>query len=183
MFDVLQQLMDGFNRVPNVTGEAVEIDGQHYYVIERLSNLRGGYKAVEIDDPDDRNVFGKPLILICHRPTFDAELASILAKKRQERQLAFVSKAKAAQPETTEGTGFLLKRSTPWTVLMPSDKAVINAPCNILDCPARWAWSNSPMPKRVSDDKLLDCFCEGHRVLVDAYLAEHPDAWPPEVAE
>jgi hypothetical protein len=140
-------------------------------VLQKLEKFVALFLAVEVTGPDDRDVVGKPVVVITHKPTLEAYQKREASAKLRKEQGELVGKAKLYYEQQANRS-----YNTEWTTPMPHDKAPANCTCGV-GCPAREF--NSLNPKDRPHEEYLDTFCADHRPLVDAYLLEHPDAWPP----
>lgn len=147
----------------------------------------GVYYAVEAKGPDDRAVFGKPVVLVPHEPSLRKIRERSESAERSRVQAAFLVAVRESTPDVEVITGFLApQKRKAWESPMPIDVAPINSPCGV-KCPARWLSSRnaqSAPPSYVAPEHpgLLDTLCEKHRAMVDTYLKDNPDAWPPKPA-
>lgn len=162
-----------------------EWDGKWWLLTQEHPTYAGVFYGVEAKGPDDRAVFGKPVVLVPHEPTLAKIRKRSEAAARSRVQSAFLISVGASTPDVEIPTGFLAPRKgKAWEVPMALHLAPINAPCGST-CPARWLSSGkfaqaAPHNYVASEHAdLIGTLCDGHRSMVEAYLVEHPDAWPP----
>jgi len=166
--------------------------GKHFILLWKMTGFHGAFVGVEVEGPDDKSVHGKPLCFVNHAEiraeSFKAEKAVLRGKAQSE----FVRKVEAFYHEKGEtievAQGFLRskQRVSPWSRLQPElRKHLEKGPeCPSPECRG-WARSSLFGFGRIFEsvpehDRFVDDgFCVEHRKLVEAYLAENPDEWPP----
>lgn len=88
MFDFLGMFGNPDDDKP--VGQHYVVDEQTYFIVAKVAAFRGTFLAVRVENDKDRQVFRKPVELILHQPTFDAETAKaalvLFSKRRSARQ-------------------------------------------------------------------------------------------------
>lgn len=162
-----------------------EWGGKWWLLTAEHPTYAGVFYAVEAGGPDDRAVFGKPVVLVPHEPSLAKIRRKNEADTRRHVQTVFLTLVWNSTPDVeSHETGFPGRKRKAWETLMPLHLAPINSPCGTT-CPARWLapgkFAQAAPPSYVASEHadLIGTLCDGHRAMVEAYLAEHPDAWPP----
>lgn len=145
----------------------------HYFVLSKLDDFAALFLAVKLDNAEDKIVYGKPTVVIAHRPTLLAHQEKQKADEQRARQVEFQKAVVAYYRELHPGLYPSL--SSPWGRLMPHSKAPAATTCRA-GCFARKSLVFSRPQKEPTS--FLDTFCDGHRALIEAYLTENPDARP-----
>jgi len=114
-------------------------DGQWFLILHKLDAFMGAFLAVEVDGPEDRRAFDKPVQMILHQPTFDKAQERVRQNERLRIQKAFVD-----QVRDSEWSRLLLKN-----IALPNGKLQKACPQS---CPAKviygGVWRGSGVPAR-----------------------------------
>ena len=164
-------------------GEVVNDQGRYFLLLSKLEEIVGTFLGVEVSGPRDHTLHGKSLVPVVYIPEVtkwneEKHLADTL-----EEQQKFVRLVRDAQPQvrrSDDGGNYTINA---WNALMHPDKGEKDWPCNDQRCPARRGMRAEALgwvdKTPIEHKDLIDNFCDRHRQMVDAYLDEHPNAWPP----
>ena len=145
-------------------------DGQWFLILHKLEGFRGAFLAVEVDGPEDLRAFDRPVQMILHQPTFDKAQERVRQNERLRIQKAFVD-----QVRDHEWSHLLLKKT-----VLPNGKIKRACPLN---CSAQVVYGGLGGEQVCQHDEFIDRLCPGHKAIAEAYLVEHPEAWPPAAKE